>query len=201
MTYEKYMMDKLYYSPYIIVFSIGIYLLLVAIVLTIIIIIKEDIFYYGNKYIIQSFSDYFQDVDYKEVIIHIIYLTSFRFVLNTLKILTIYYLTQNHIYTAYILIKVFDLLLKKDNNYKYMSIILFILELISLLIFLEIIELNFLNLNKNTKRNIEKREIEDNKKLLDENSLENNDSILIELESGYIIWSEMKNVTDQEKDN
>ena len=62
-------------------------------------------FYDGNKYIIQSFSDYFKESNYEEVIIHIIYLTSFRFVLNILKILIIYYLTQNHIYTAYILIK------------------------------------------------------------------------------------------------
>ena len=77
--------------------------------------------------------------------------------LNILKILIIYYLTQNHIYTAYILIKEFDLILEKDNIYKYLTIILFVLEFISLLIFLEIIELNFLNLNENTKRNIEKR--------------------------------------------
>ena len=170
-------MDKLYYSPYIIVFSIGLLFLFSATISVIIVSIAWGLFYDGNKYKIPTFSDYFKEVDYKKVIIHIVYLTSFRFILNTLKILTIYYLSQNHIYTAYILIKVFDLLLKKSINYQYVSIILFVLEFISLLIFLEIIELNFLNLNENTIRNIEKREMEDVNKLLNDDFSEYTENI------------------------
>ena len=196
MTYEKYMMDKLYYSPYIIVFSIGLLFLFLAILSTIIVLINGGIFYNGNKYLIQSFSDYFKEVYYKEVIIHIFYLTTFRIVLNALKILTIYYLTPNHIYSAYILIKEFDLLLEKESNYKYLSIILFVFEFISLLIFLEIIELNFLNLNKNTKRNIEKREIKDSEGLSDINMKEDNESNLIEIEPGYLFSVEIIDATE-----
>ena len=191
-TYEKYMMDKLYYSPYIIIFSIGLLFLFASTVSVIVIYISGGLIYDGNKYKIPMFSDYFKEVDYKEVIIHIFYKTGFRFVVNVLKILTIYYLTQYHIYTAYILIKVFDLLLKKDNNYKYISIILFVLEFISLLIYLEIIELNFFNLNKNTKRNIEKREIKDSEGLLNVD----NESNLIEVGTGYFISNEMINVSE-----
>ena len=195
------MMDKLYYSPYIIVFSIGLLFLFSATISVIIVSIAWGLFYDVNKYKIPTFSDYFKEADYKEVIIHIVYLTSFRFVLNTLKILTIYYLSQNHIYTAYILIKVFDLLLKKSINYKYVSIILFVLEFISLLIFLEIIELNFLNLNENTIRNIEKREMEDVNKLLNDDFSEYTEANNIELEPGYFIPYEMMKYADTEKND
>ena len=94
--------------------------------------------------------------DYKDVIIHIVYLTSFRYVINILKILTIYYFTQNHIYTTYVFIKLVDYLIRKKHWIRFLSIILFVFQFLGLLIYLEIIELNFLKLNKNTKNNIKK---------------------------------------------
>ena len=115
-------------------------------------------------------------------------------------------MTPNHIYSAYILIKEFDLLLEKESNYKYLSIILFVFEFISLLIFLEIIELNFLNLNKNTKRNIEKREkkeslllYNDNKKINDDSNFRNNSSI--ELIGEQLIESEIVNNSEEDKES
>ena len=72
MTYEKYMMDKLYYSPYIIVFSIGLLFLFAATISIIIVSIKGGLIYDGNKYKIPTFSDYFKEVDYKEATTHII---------------------------------------------------------------------------------------------------------------------------------
>ena len=53
-----------------------------------------------------------------------------------------------------------QLLIDEDPE-KFYCLIFFFLQFISLLIYLEIIELNFCNLNKNTKRNIELRGIED----------------------------------------
>ena len=110
--------------------------------------------------------------------------TSCRFFLNILKILTIFYFTQNHIYTTYIFIKLFDLLLKKENNLKYISILFFIFQFLGLLVYLEIIELNFCNLNENTKKNIRDREI------IEKNNLESNEDgrdSLIEISPGYIL--------------
>ncbi len=78
--------------------------------------------------------------------------------LNILKILTVYYFTQNHTYTAYVVIKLADYLIRKEGNIRFFSIVLFVFQFLGLLIYLEIIELNFLKLNKNTKKNIEKRE-------------------------------------------
>lgn len=202
-TYEKYMMDKLYYSPFIIVFSIGLLFLATSTLFVIIIAFKGNMLYDGKKYKLQSFSDYFEENGVKGPIVHIIYLTSFRFVLNILKILTIYYFTQNHIYTTYILIKIFDLLLKKDTNYKYFSLLLFVFQFLGLLVFLEIIELNFLGLNKNTKKNIGIREIEEETRILNNeertSDFEGQGKNNIEFSPGYFIESEMAVINDEER--
>ena len=115
------------------------------------------LFYDGEKYRVESFEDYFDNNDYKEVLLYMIYLISFRFFINILKILTVYYFSPIHTFVSYIIIKMFNLLLNKKAKYKYYSLILFPLQFLGLLIFLEIIELNFWKLNKNTKKNIENR--------------------------------------------
>ena len=196
-TYEKYMMDKLYYSPFVIVFSIGILFLSVSIFFTIYILMVGNSLYDGKKYTLQSFSDYFEEKGYKTTVIYMFYCSSFRFFLNILKILTIYYFTQNHIYTSYTFIKLVDLLIVKKINYKYFSIILFIPQFLGLLIFLEIIELNFCKLNKNTKINIEKRELKED--LNDDDDDQNDEDIdpeerkskqsIVEISPGYLVNS------------
>ena len=207
-TYEKYMMDKLYYSPFIIVFSIGILFLSVSIFFTIYILMVGNSLYDGKKYTLQSFSDYFEEKGYKTTVIYMFYCSSFRFVLNILKILTIYYFTQNHIYTSYTFIKLVDLLIVKKTNYKYFSIILFIPQFLGLLIFLEIIELNFCKLNKNTKINIEKRELKED---LNDDDDQNDEDIdpeerkskqsIVEISPGYLVNSgaELESFNDEKE--
>ena len=204
-TYEKYMMDKLGYSPYKIVFCVGIFFLVGCTFFTILILIKGNMLYDGESYKLQSFSDYFNENGVSGPIIHIIYLTGFRFFLNIFKILTVYYFTQFHTYTAYIIIKVFDLLLKKETHYKYFSLLLFVFQFLGLLVFLEIIELNFCGLNKNTKKNIEIREIQENK-YMGENDKDsdvgiNHNKNQIEYSPGYFIEAEMIDVSSEEKNN
>ena len=207
-TYEKYMMDKLYYSPFIIVFAIGLLFLVTPTICAILIFIKGNMVKVGTKYKLQKFSDYFQENDYKDVIIHIVYLTSFRYVINILKILTIYYFTQNHIYTTYVFIKLVDYLIRKKHWIRFLSIILFVFQFLGLLIYLEIIELNFLKLNKNTKNNIKKRELNEDILLLsDEDSRKSDveeDGIIknkVEISPGYIIESEMATINRNSFDN
>ena len=207
-TYEKYMMDKLYYSPFIIVFAIGLLFLVTPTICAILIFIKGNMVKVGEKYKLQKFSDYFQENDYKDVIIHIVYLTSFRYVINILKILTIYYFTQNHIYTTYVFIKLVDYLIRKKHWIRFLGIILFVFQFLGLLIYLEIIELNFLKLNKNTKNNIKKRELDEDILLLsDEDSRKSDveeDGIIknkVEISPGYIIESEMATINRNSFDN
>ena len=186
-TYEKYMMDKLGYSPYNVIFYIGFIFLFTGTIGVIIISYTGGVFYNGNKYQIEGFKEYFNENEYKDVILHMLYLICFRFFVNILKILTVYYFTQIHNFTTYIFIKIFNLVLRKDTEYKYFSIPLFIFQFLGLLIFLEIIELNFLCLNKNIKRNIESRLSEENIELLDENKKndEEKEKEKVELSPGY----------------
>ena len=190
-TYEKYMMDKLGYSPYMVVFSIGFIFLFAGTVCVIVLAFTGSLFYDGKKYILESFGDYFSKNNYKEAILYTIYLIIFRFFLNILKILTVYYFTQIHTFTTYIILKIFDLLLTKEAEYKYYSLILFVFQFLGLLIFLEIIELNFWNLDKNTKRNIGKRENIEIMDLLNQEVDNNNETEPIEISPGYTVENEM----------
>ena len=131
-TYEKYMMDKLGYSPYNTIFYIGFIFLFTATVGVVILSITGGTSYKG----FEGFEDYFNKYEYKYVILHIIYLIGFRFFINILKILTVYYFTQIHNFTTYILIKIFDLVLRKESEYKYFSILLFIFQFLGHLIFI-----------------------------------------------------------------
>ena len=196
------MMDKLYYSPFIVVFAVGFLFLIAPTIFVILISIYGNNEKFKKNYNIETFSDYFKKHDYKKIVIHVVYLTCFRYVLNILKILTIYYFTPNHIYTTYIVIKLVDYLIKKDDPNRFFSIILFIFQFLGLLIYLEIIELNFLKLNENTKRNIKEREIKEDENLLnddEENGSYRNSIILkkgkklnkIEISPGYTVESEM----------
>ena len=200
-TYIKYMMDKLYYSPFIIYFAIGLLFLATPTICAILIFIKGNMVKVGAHYKLQKFSDYFEENDYRIVIVHFVYLTSFRYVINILKVLTIYYFTQNHIYTTYVFIKLVDYLIRKKTWKRFLTIILFVFQFLGLLIYLEIIELNFLKLNKNTKKNIKKREMEDNLFLSDEDSkksdAEKGDKKInkVEISPGYTIESEMRTIS------
>ena len=201
-TYEKYMMDKLYYSPFSVVFAVGFLFIITPTIFVILISIYGNNEKFKEKYKIESFDDYFKAHDYKKIIIHVVYLTCFRYVLNILKILTIYYFTPNHIYTTYIVIKLVDYLIKKEDPIRFFSIILFIFQFLGLLIYLEIIELNFLKLNKNTIRNIKEREIIEDENLLNDNEENGSyrNSIIVnkgkkinkvEISPGYTVESEM----------
>ena len=203
-TYEKYMMDKLGYSPYIIIFCLGLLFLFTAITGTIILLLVDGLFYDGKNYKIEGFVDYFEKNDYKESIIHLVYLTGFRFPINILNILTVYYFTQFHTYTIYVCIKLLDILLTKTIAKKYLSLVILVFQFFGLLIFLEIIELNFCNLDKNTKRNIESRINSETEKWFREQDIDNeysgaSEKIKIELSPGYYVYTEMYRITEGEQ--
>ena len=191
-TYEKYMMDKLGYSPYNTIFYIGFIFLFTATVGVVILSITGGTSYKG----FEGFEDYFNKYEYKYVILHMIYLICFRFFINILKILTVYYFTQIHNFTTYILIKIFDLVLRKESEYKYFSILLFIFQFLGLLIFLEIIELNFWGLDKNTVKNIQARLSEEDTRLIKAQEKNENQIEKVELAPGYLVETEMARITE-----
>ena len=200
-TYEKYMMDKLGYSPYNVMFYISFIFLFAASLCTIVLSFTGSLFYDGEKYLLEDLEEYFNKNDYRDVILRIVYLISFRFFINILKILTVYYFTPIHNFSTYIIIKIFDLLLRKESKYKYFSLLFFIFQFFGLLIFLEIIELNFCNLDKDTTRNIEARVSIENKGLITDEEKDYKEYKKVEVSPGYLVETEMQRVSENENDN
>ena len=157
--YEKYLLEKLYYPYWEVSFLNGITLFTFATMLFIYVITNKDK-ENSNVAIVQDFYLYFQKVSPgkiigKQLLVYIIY-----FINNSLTILIIYYLNPNFNLIGFHLSKIVQVLID-ENNEKFYCIIIFILQLFCLMIYLEIIELNFCDLNKNTKRKINLRGIDD----------------------------------------
>ena len=81
----------------------------------------------------------------------------FQFFYFLLRILTLVYFTPTHLLICLSLSKFIIVLIHQKDQIKYLSIIPFLVQFFSLMIYLEIIELNFCSLNRNTKRNIQQR--------------------------------------------
>ena len=78
---------------------------------------------------------------------------------SILYILNIYYFNPNYVLISFQFSKIADVLINENGNNKYYCIIFFVIQLFFLMVYLEIIELNFCDLNKNTKKNIEFRSV------------------------------------------
>ena len=140
--YQKYMMEKLYYPYWNVAFIPGIIQLIVGIVGFVISLNKE-------------FYSYF-DLNQTTIIIYKIILPF------PLFILIIYYFTPDFVLIIFqfaCCTKTITLTIKGSTQFWSFCICfsLNIIQVFLLLIYLELIELNFCDLNKNTKRNIDLR--------------------------------------------
>ena len=151
--YIKYMIDKHFHYYWNIKLSSGILELVICIILTIIMaaLPKEKWVYF-----FLSFFGYINKVPKGTIISKYIICFIFQFIFHTLEILTIFYLSPEFTFISRNVAKLI-VYLKDGNNNKYICIIFFLLQFFCLMIYLEILELNFLKLNKNTKRNIKLR--------------------------------------------
>ena len=86
-----------------------------------------------------------------------------------------------------------NLIIYPKDLFYYMSIPFYFIQILALLFYLEVFELNFCDLNKNTKRNIDLRAKED---LLDENRYSSVDINYIDVDSDYGIEISEKNEND-----
>ena len=154
--YQKYMMEKLFYPYWTISFTAGIGLALFATAILIyVLVLKEK----ANPFIVdpQRFYSYFNgnDIGLKVGKIILLYILS---VVNTiLNILNIYYFNPNYILISFQFSKFVDVLINESDAKKYFTIFFFVIQLFFLMIYLEILELNFCNLNQNTKKSIDFR--------------------------------------------
>jgi len=166
--YIKRLMQSIFISPYKYNFIIGIINFPLIIIIYLIISFtplgKEngDLLYVDNIFTI--FKDEFD-------LINVIILISFPIAYGLYTSIfnkVIYDYTLYHSYILLLLENFIKDIINKDKTFNIFIISCFFIELIMILIFLEIIELNFWGLNKNLKKNIESR-------ALIESSLEIND--------------------------
>ena len=191
--YQKYMMEILFYPYWKISFCIGICVSFTATLLLIYVLTDPD---NADSKIptIADFYLYFTEVHPgliigKQLIIIVLYLISF-----SLTMLNIYYFNPNYILISYHIAKVFNNIIDliKGEPEKLYSLIFFVLQFLSLMIYLEIIELNFCKMNENTKRNINLRG------LLDMDGESDRKSTIIDINKDYYIDT---SINDGQKDN
>ena len=191
--YQKYMMEILFYPYWKISFCIGICVSFTATLLLIYVLTDPD---KADSKIptIADFYLYFTEVHPgliigKQLIIIVLYLISF-----SLTMLNIYYFNPNYILISYHIAKVVNNIIDliKGEPEKIYSLIFFVLQFFSLMIYLEIIELNFRKMNENTKRNINLRG------LLDMDGESDRKSTIIDINKDYYIDT---SINDGQKDN
>ena len=156
---NKYAMDKTFCSEYELCFYKGA-ITLVAYIISFTIIsnveIKTDYYSveYKGKYYIDNFYHYINSLNAKEIFVFILQMI-YYFVYNLFILITIKNYTACHSLIIFIFYQ-----LSVDHKEKwriFVDIIIFIIILFMLLIFNEVIELNFYGLQKNTKKNIRER--------------------------------------------
>ena len=113
---------------------------------------------------IYTFYKSFQEGNIGLIIWNLFNLIILYFFLLVLTLLTSFYFQPSFALISYEFSKIFQVL--KDKPKKAYVVVFFIFQFFCLMIVLEIIELNFCGLNKNTRRNIIQRGIDD---LLKEN--------------------------------
>ena len=191
--YQKYMMEILFYPYWKISFCIGICVSFTATLLLIYVLTDPD---KADSKIptIADFYLYFTEahpglIIGKQLIIIVLYLISF-----SLTMLNIYYFNPNYILISYHIAKVVNNIIDliKGEPDKLYSLNFFVLQFLSLMIYLEIIELNFCKMNENTKRNINLRG------LLDMDGESDRKSTIVDINKDYYIDT---SINDGQKDN
>ena len=157
---QKYLLEKLYYPYWKINLTLGITLFTFATIALIIYLACKNTTLSSSP-MIYMFYKYFEDNNAGIIIGKFLLFTVTNFISSTLSIINIYYFNPTFFLINFIFSKFVLGLIDKRESKKFFCIIFFLLQTFSLMVYLEIIELEFLGLNKNTKRNIELRGIED----------------------------------------
>ena len=179
-----------------IMLSLGIMLLIInSIILFFIILLPKE----NNISFIKDFWDYFDKVSKRIIISKYIINLLLNFTYSVLEIFTIFYFSPLFLLITFTLSKIFFILTNEYDYTKYICIIFFILQIFSLMIYLEILELNFLNLNKDTIRSITSYKPYNHHDYIEELEVDDDyDDKDIEIDRDYIINIE-QNGNDNKK--
>ena len=145
--YHKYMMNNLYYHYWSVSFSYGLFTLIIAIFSLISVYIVGDKNDENNSYF-----QFLKNTEFRYLFPRILSWIIIYGLLEIFKLLALESLTPNHMMISYEIGKIANILYSSKSRRKWHSLILFAIQFIILLFFLEVFEFNFCNLNKNTRR-------------------------------------------------
>jgi hypothetical protein len=158
--FEKNLLDKTFISIYKLCFLLGLFTFIYNLILSIITSVVAIKLQKKNKYLFK-FSDYFGSVEDVPTEIFLIFI----FVLlngfyNILQFVIIKYLSPNHTLITQLVLAIYMTIITKFMKGKIsditfiFAIVFHVICFITLLIFLEIIQLNFCGINRDTKLHI-----------------------------------------------
>ena len=185
-SYQKYMMDKLYFHYWNISLATGLSLFTQTFGSLVSNLIKKD----------EKTINLFHELKPGYIILGFFLNIIIGFIQYLSRILILDYFTPNHMMIAYELLKIYHVLIKSPSENKYYSLIFFVLQFFILMFYLEIFEFNFCKLNENTKRNIQNRAVSEG--LIDNKSSKSQRSTLIELGTDYILKGNENNKSETE---
>ena len=155
--YLKYMMDKLYYHYAELVLYWGIIGIIAKIIIYGSILLKEYI--KEDNITLEEFLDYFKNVNVAIIIFYQgLFFISIWGIYIVLIIVMIFYLQPNHMIIGDEFLAYANTFIYGKNPKRFYAFIPFAFQIFMLLFYFEILEINVCNLDKNTKKNIEKRE-------------------------------------------
>ena len=156
--YIKYLMDKIFIQYWNIGLTLGLTLTFFATILLLVALIDKDKSASDNA-LINTFYKSFQQGNIGIIILKQFTLIFLNFLQTCFTILTAFYFEPSFILISYEFSKFYQVL--KDYPEKAYIVVFFIVQFFCLMILLEIVELNFCGLNKNTKRSISQRGIDE----------------------------------------
>ena len=156
--YIRYLMEKKFVHYWNIGLTLGLTLTTFATLLLFVALIDKDKSA-SDIQMIYSFYKSFQEGNIGLIILKQFTIILLNFFLSTFTFLTSFYFEPSFVLISYEFSKFYQVL--KDHPEKAYVVAFFILQFFCLMIVLEIIELNFCGLNKNTRRNIIQRGIDD----------------------------------------
>ena len=188
--YLKYMMDKLYYHYTELLLIWGIIGIIIQILIYFGIIIYESVNDING--IINDFKTYFAQTN----IFTIIFLQFFYYIFDgglyyLLTLLELYYLRPNHMLINDEISIYEDIFFYAERKNKIYSLIIFLIQIIVILFYYEILEFNFWGLNKNTAKNVQIRE-------RSESEIRESNISEIELGDQYYIKHDKTKLTDED---
>ena len=179
--YIKYLMENILFDYWNIALANGLLLFFLSCLYLIYILTSKN----SDIKVVKSFYTSIENENIAPLVIKQVLIMILYFFNSTCTILTSYYFDPCFILISYQFSKFYQVIVKSPE--KAYCIIFFLFQFFCLMILLEIIELNFWNLNKNTRRNIEERG------LLDINDENRRDSSLeqtnIDFDIGYYIMA------------